>query len=127
VVLPGKDPSKIELTATLMARYLARHLVASGASQRVLVMLQYIRGQRDPIAFSIDAGNPGIADARIEEAVRGIFNLTPWGMITELGLQKDLYAPAASYGYFGNPTREFPWERENAERIAALRSALTIN
>ncbi len=105
----GKDCTKVDRTASYMARYIAKNLVAAGAAERIELQLAYAIGVADPISIMVQTRNTArVPEARIIEAIRAIFPLTPKGMIEHLDLRRPVYLATAAYGHFGRD--EFPWE-----------------
>ncbi len=106
----GKDPSKVDRSAAYMARYIAKNIVASGAASRCLVQLAYAIGVAEPVSVLVScSGTAKVEEAKIENAVREIFQLKPAQIIKTLDLLRPIYSETASYGHFGNSS--FPWER----------------
>lgn len=106
----GKDPSKVDRTASYMARYVAKNIVAAGLAERCQVQLAYAIGYADPISVYVTTFNTGKVDhTKIETAVREIFPLKPAGMIRHLDLLKPVFRQTAAFGHFGRP--EFTWEK----------------
>ncbi len=119
----GKDPSKVDRSACYMARYVAKNIVAAGLADRCLVQLAYAIGVAEPVSVHVNAyGTEKAPLARIEEAVRKTFRLTPGGIIETLDLLKPIYSPTAAYGHFGREEAGFTWER--TDQVALLKSAL---
>lgn len=119
----GKDPSKVDRSATYMARYVAKNIVAASLASRCEVQLAYAIGVAEPVSVMIDAfGTAALPEEKISEAVRKVFDLTPKGIISCLGLRRPIYRKTASYGHFGRDEETFSWER--TDRIAELRKAL---
>ena len=103
-----------------IARYIAKNLVAAGSAERCTVSLAYAIGKADPVAVDVDSHGTGeYPDAVLEQAVRGVFDLTPTGMIRTLGLDKPIFARFCNYGHFTHP--DAPWER--TDRGQALEGA----
>ncbi len=117
----GKDPTKVDRSATYMARYVAKNLVASGLCDRVTVQLAYAIGVADPVSVRVDTHGTGkVAERALEAAVREVFPLTPGGIIDELQLRRPIYLPTAAYGHFGRAGDDFTWEKtDRAEALAA--------
>lgn len=116
----GKDPSKVDRSAAYAARYIAKHLVASGLLSKCTVQLSYAIGVSEPTSVHIDSFGTHQVDLRlIEQCVRDVFPLTPNSIIEELGLKRPIYFPTASYGHFGN--ENFPWEQLDSKRIQKLK------
>ena len=108
----GKDPSKVDRSASYAARWVAKNLVASGLARRAEVQLAYAIGVAEPVSVMVDTFGTGkIADARFTEIVRKTFDLTPTGIIEALGLRRPIYAPTAAYGHFGRSEDTFTWEK----------------
>ena len=116
----GKDPSKVDRSAAYMARYVAKNIVAAGLAERCEVQLAYAIGVPDPVSVMIDTFGTGkVAEARIAEAVRKVFELDPAGIIRTLDLKKPIYQKTASYGHFGRDG--FSWERtDKASALAQM-------
>ena len=116
----GKDPSKVDRSAAYAARYIAKHLVASGLLSKCTVQLSYAIGVSEPTSVHIDSFGTHQVDLRlIEQCVRDVFPVTPNRIIEELGLKRPIYFPTASYGHFGN--ENFPWEQLDSKRIQKLK------
>ncbi|MBI2646574.1 MAG: methionine adenosyltransferase domain-containing protein, partial [Deltaproteobacteria bacterium] len=108
----GKDPSKVDRSAAYMARYIAKNVVAAGLADKCLVQLAYAIGVADPVSVLInDFGTAKASIAKIEEAIREIFDLKPKGIIRSLDLLRPIYKKTASFGHFGRTEPEFTWER----------------
>lgn len=117
----GKDPSKVDRSASYMARYIAKNIVASGISDHCEVQLAYAIGYPDPVSVTVAAHNPAIPDLKIVEAVKEVFGLSPQKIIQTLDLKRPIYGKTASYGHFGRQESEFSWEKtDRAERLKAL-------
>lgn len=115
----GKDPTKVDRSASYMARYIAKNCVAAGVASRVLVQLAYAIGVTDPISVLVDTFGTGrVAESRLAELVRAHFKLTPRGIIEELDLRRPIYRQTAAFGHFGRREPAFTWER--TDRAAAL-------
>ncbi|HBQ21256.1 MAG: methionine adenosyltransferase [Deltaproteobacteria bacterium GWA2_38_16] len=108
----GKDPSKVDRSACYMARYIAKNIVASGLANRCLIQLAYAIGVADPVSIHIDDyGTAKVSLAKLEDAVREIFDLKPKGIIRTLDLLRPIYKKTASFGHFGRLEPEFTWEK----------------
>ena len=119
----GKDPSKVDRSAAYMARYVAKNIVAASLASRCEVQLAYAIGVAEPVSVMIDAfGTAVVPEEKISEAVREIFDLTPEGIISHLGLRRPIYRKTASYGHFGRNEETFSWEK--TDRTAELKKAL---
>lgn len=118
----GKDPSKVDRSASYMARHVAKNIVASGLAGRVEVQLAYAIGVVDPVSVMVDTFSTGeVPDDRITAAVREVFPLSPLGIIEYLDLLRPIYRKTAAFGHFGRDEPEFTWERTN--RTGDLRTA----
>lgn len=116
----GKDPTKVDRSATYMARYVAKNIVAAGLAKRCFIQLAYCIGKAEPVSLFIDTFGTGQAsDEKIELAVRRIFDLTPQGIIKHLDLRKPKYLQTACYGHFGRSEEGFTWEK--TDRAEALK------
>ena len=105
----GKDPSKVDRSAAYMARYVAKHIVASGLAERATVQLAYAIGVAEPVSVFVHThGTGALDDVEIANAVESLFDLTPKGIADTLQLKRAIYQPTASYGHFGR--KEFSWE-----------------
>ncbi|MFV1969796.1 MAG: methionine adenosyltransferase [Acidimicrobiia bacterium] len=123
----GKDGSKVDRSASYMARYVAKNVVAAGLADECELRLSYAIGVTDPTAVSIDCqGSERVDEIAIENAVMEVFDLTPGGIITQLDLARPIFEPTAYHGHFGRTPDEsgpgtFTWERTDC--IDDLRSA----
>ncbi len=105
----GKDPTKVDRSATYMARHIAKNLVAAGLADRLRVQLAYAIGVADPVSVNVESYGTGrVSDGRLERLVRESFPLTPAGIIEYLDLRRPIFRATAAYGHFGRP--EFSWE-----------------
>jgi len=118
----GKDPSKVDRSASYAARWVAKHLVAAQLAERAEVQIAYAIGVAWPVSVSVDTFGTGvIPDPRLAEAVQEVFDLRPLAIIRALDLCRPLYRQTASYGHFGRPELDLPWER--LTRLEALMAA----
>ncbi len=119
----GKDPTKVDRSATYIARYVAKNVVAAGISKKCEIQLSYAIGKDEPVSVSIDTfGTSNLSDSKITAVIRNIFDLTPGGIIKQLDLRRPIYRRTACYGHFGRINEDFPWER--TDKVAELKSAL---
>ncbi len=117
----GKDPSKVDRSASYMARYVAKNIVASGIADRCEVQLSYAIGVAEPLSINVNTEGTGrISDDRIVELIRKNFRLTPRGIIESLDLKRPIYKDTARYGHFGRTEAKFTWER--TDKADLLRS-----
>lgn len=107
----GKDPSKVDRSASYMARYIAKNVVASGIASRCQIQLSYAIGVAEPTSVLVDTfGTTKVSEALIEDTIRKNFKLTPKGIIDTLDLKRPIYAQTAAYGHFGRNDIDLPWE-----------------
>ncbi len=107
----GKDPTKVDRSASYMARYIAKNLVAAGLSRRVEVQLAYAIGIAEPVSVRVDTFGTGEVDEGVLEGlVREHFPLTPHSIIEHLQLRRPIYRATAAYGHFGREEPGFTWE-----------------
>lgn len=117
----GKDPSKVDRSASYMARYIAKNIVASGLAKRCEVQLAYAIGVAEPVSIRVDTfGTSQKNDDDLIAAIREIFQVSPSGIINSLNLRQAIYSPTASYGHFGRQAKDtyFPWEE--TDKVDAL-------
>ncbi len=118
----GKDPTKVDRSASYMARYVAKNCIAAGLADRVQVQLAYAIGVADPVSVLVDTfGTARIDEQRMSGLVREHFSLTPKGIIETLDLRRPIYRRTAAFGHFGRSEPDFTWER--TDKADALRSA----
>lgn len=117
----GKDPTKVDRSASYYARYIAKHVVAAGLAKRCLVQLAYAIGVVEPVGLYIDTEGTGAVDDRLlEQAVRSTFDARPAAIIQQLDLRRPIYKQTSSYGHFGR--NDVPWE--TLDRLEALKEAV---
>ena len=116
----GKDPTKVDRSASYAARWVAKNVVAAGLADRVEVLLSYAIGIAQPTSVSAETfGTNAISDEKINELIDKHFDLRPGAIIRDLDLRRPIYKKTAAYGHFGRPEEEFPWER--TDKADALR------
>ena len=121
----GKDPSKVDRSAAYAARWVAKHVVASGAAKRCEVQVAYAIGMAQPVSILVETfGTSNIDHERIEQAVREVFDLRPAAIVRELDLKRPIYRATAAYGHFGRPLPEFTWE--HTSKLGDFRAALGL-
>ncbi len=121
----GKDPSKVDRSASYMARYIAKNVVAAGLADRIEIQLAYAIGVAEPVSVMLDSfGTARIDDKRIVQLIREHFQLTPNGIIESLDLRRPIYRRTASYGHFGREEDGFTWEK--TDKAEALREAAGV-
>ncbi len=116
----GKDPTKVDRSATYMARYIAKNIVAAGLAERCTIQMAYAIGVAEPVSIQIwTEGTNNIDESRITALIRKHFDLTPRGIIETLDLLRPIYRPTAAYGHFGRTGEGFTWERtDKADDLA---------
>jgi S-adenosylmethionine synthetase len=118
----GKDPSKVDRSASYMARYIAKNVVAAGLAHKAEVQLAYAIGVAEPVSVMAETfGTANVSEEKITSLIREFFSLTPKGIIETLDLRRPIYKPTAAYGHFGRTGAGFTWER--TDRADALRKA----
>ena len=118
----GKDPTKVDRSASYMARYAAKNIVAAGLARRCEVQLAYAIGVARPVSILVDTfGTGALPDDRLAEAVGAVFDFRPAAIIRELGLRRPIYRQLAAYGHMGREDLDVPWER--TDKADALRRA----
>lgn len=114
----GKDPTKVDRSASYMARYIAKNIVASELAERCLVQLAYVIGRAEPLAIYIDTfGTSRVSEDKLVRLVRKHFALTPRGIIEMLDLLRPFYRKTAVYGHFGRNDEHFTWERTDKASV----------
>lgn len=107
----GKDPTKVDRSASYMARYIAKNIVASGIAKRCEIQIAYAIGVAEPVSIMVNSFGTGkLPDVKIVKLVRENFNLTPGGIIEKLKLRRPIYKRTAAYGHFGRNEEGFTWE-----------------
>ena len=118
----GKDPSKVDRSASYAARYVAKNVVAAELADRCEVQIAYAIGVAEPVSIAVDTFGTGKLDeGRIAELIRAHFDLTPHGIIESLDLLRPIYEKTAAYGHFGRSDADFTWEQ--TDKVDALRQA----
>ena len=108
----GKDPSKVDRSAAYAARWVAKHVVASGAATRCEVQVAYAIGMAQPISILVETfGTNTVDPVAIEQAVRNVFDLRPAAIVRDLDLKRPIFRKTAAYGHFGRNLPEFTWEQ----------------
>ena len=108
----GKDPTKVDRSASYMMRYVAKNIVAAGIASECEVQVAYAIGVAEPVSVMVDTFGTGkIADEKITEIVKSVFDLRPAAIIRDLDLRRPIYAQTASYGHFGRTDVDLPWEK----------------
>jgi S-adenosylmethionine synthetase len=116
----GKDPTKVDRSASYAARWVAKNLVAAGLAERVELQVSYAIGVARPISVMVDTFGTGkLADSQLAQIVQEVFDLRPLAIIRTLDLQRPIYKPTAAYGHFGRSDLQLPWEA--LSRVDALK------
>ncbi len=119
----GKDPSKVDRSASYMARYVAKNIVAAGLASKCELQLAYAIGVAEPVSVMVETfGTSRVSQERIERAVRKAFDLRPAAIIRKLDLLRPIYRKTAALGHFGRELPEFTWEKTDMGKVL-LRSA----
>ncbi len=107
----GKDPSKVDRSASYMARYIAKNVVSAGLCKKCQIQLSYAIGVAHPTSILVDTfGTSTISEEKIANAISKVFDLTPKGIIKSLDLKRPIYKQTAAYGHFGRTDIDLPWE-----------------
>jgi S-adenosylmethionine synthetase len=116
----GKDPSKVDRSASYGARYVAKNLVASGLCDRCEVQIAYAIGVPEPVSVMVDSKRTGkVSDQKLTALVRKHFELTPKALIKNLRLRRPIFRATAAYGHFGRSEPTFTWERTDKAKLLA--------
>ena len=119
----GKDPTKVDRSATYAARYVAKNIVAAGLARRCQVQIAYAIGVATPVSVNVTTfGTGSVPDSALEKAVNKVFDLRPSAIIRDLELKKPQYRALAAYGHLGREDLGVAWER--TDRVDALREAV---
>ena len=118
----GKDPSKVDRSASYMGRYVAKNLVAAGVADKCEVQIAYAIGVAEPVSMMVNfMGTGKISESKAADIVKEVFDLRPAGIITELDLLRPIYRKTSAYGHFGRKDPDFYWERTTkADQIRSL-------
>jgi S-adenosylmethionine synthetase len=118
----GKDPSKVDRSATYAMRWVAKNAVAAGLADRLEIQIAYAIGRAAPVSLFVETFGTGhVSDEAILGAINEVFDLRPGAIIRDLDLLRPIYAMTSTYGHFGRDLPEFTWER--LDRVEALRKA----
>jgi S-adenosylmethionine synthetase len=121
----GKDPSKVDRSASYAARWVAKHVVAAGLARRCEVQVAYAIGVAHPISLLVQTfGTSEVDEPLIEDAVREVFDLRPAAIVRDLDLLRPIYRKTAAYGHFGREDKEFTWEQ--TPKVDELKRALGV-
>jgi S-adenosylmethionine synthetase len=118
----GKDPTKVDRSASYMARYIAKNLVAAGLCDRAQLQVAYAIGVAEPVSVTVNTFGTGkIAESKMVDLIRDHFSLTPKGIIETLDLRRPIYKKTAAFGHFGRNEETFTWEK--TDKAADLKKA----
>ena len=118
----GKDPTKVDRTASYMARYIAKNIVAAGLADICKIQLSYAIGVAQPVSVLVDTENTAkISETKISEIIKELFPMTPKGMISHLKLDRPIFAETSHGGHFGRNDKNFTWEK--TDMVGKLRKA----
>jgi S-adenosylmethionine synthetase len=123
----GKDPTKVDRSAAYAARHVAKNVVAAGLASRCQIQVAYAIGVAHPMSVLVETfgtEREGMTQAKIEDAVRKVFDLRPAAILRDLDLRRPIYRKTAAYGHFGRDDRDFTWER--VDRVDELRAAVGL-
>jgi len=125
----GKDPSKVDRSATYMARYIAKNIVAAKLAKKCEVELAYCIGKAEPVNLFVDTfGSGAVSDEALEKAIPKVFDLRPRGIIEVLDLLKPKFQATACYGHFGRTEASFTWEKmDKTEEIKKAVGKQAVN
>lgn len=119
----GKDPTKVDRSATYAARYVAKNIVAAGLASKCEIQLAYAIGVAHPVSLLVDTFGTGcVSDDKLAEAVNKVFDLRPSAIISMLDLRRPIYRRIAAYGHMGREDIDLPWER--TDKVQELKDAL---
>jgi S-adenosylmethionine synthetase len=121
----GKDPSKVDRSGAYAARWVAKHVVASGAAKRCEVQIAYAIGVARPVSLMVELfGTEKVAPDKVAKAVQEVFDLRPAAIIRDLDLRRPIYRRTATYGHFGRSDKELTWEVTS--RLADFKQAVGL-
>jgi len=114
----GKDPTKVDRSATYAARYIAKNMVAAGLAERLEIQIAYVIGVAHPLSISVETFGTGkVSSEVLVNMVRKHFDLRPEAIIRNLDLRRPIYLPTAAYGHFGRDDLNLPWEKTDKAEI----------
>jgi S-adenosylmethionine synthetase len=119
----GKDPTKVDRSAAYAARYVAKNVVAAGLADRLQIQIAYVIGGARPISLNVETFGTGrVSDEKIKALIDEHFDFRPGAIIERFKLRRPIYRQTASYGHFGRPDLELPWERLDLAPVLARAS-----
>jgi S-adenosylmethionine synthetase len=114
----GKDPTKVDRSASYAARYVAKNMVAAELAERLEVQLSYVIGVARPLSVSVETFGTGKVDnGRLIDMINKYFDLRPAAIIQNFDLRRPIYRAVAAYGHFGRPDLDLPWEKTDKAEI----------
>ena len=118
----GKDPSKVDRSASYYARYAAKNMVAAGLCDRCEIEVAYAIGRAEPFSLDIDAfGTSSFSDDQLLEILKEAFDFRPASIVRQLDLKRPIYSKTAAYGHFGRDEETFTWEKlDRVERLKQI-------
>ena len=120
----GKDSTKVDRSAAYVARYVAKNIVAAELAEQVEIQLAYAIGVAEPVSIQVNTfGTSTVDEAVLVRVIRELFDLTPTGIITQLGLNKPVFSKTAAYGHFGRDDLDVSWEK--TDKVEALKAAVS--
>ena len=121
----GKDPSKVDRSASYMGRHIAKNIVAAGISKKCEIQIAYAIGVAEPVSVMVDLMGTGVVPKkRVEEIVKEVFDLRPAAIIEYLDLLRPIYRLTSAYGHFGRSEEAFTWEKTNKADIIREKAGL---
>ncbi|HUV50519.1 MAG TPA: methionine adenosyltransferase [Anaerolineae bacterium] len=121
----GKDPSKVDRSASYMGRHIAKNIVAAGLAKKCEVQIAYAIGVAEPVSIMVDLMGTGVVSkCRIKELIREVFDLRPAAIIEYLDLLRPIYRKTSAYGHFGRTEPEFTWEKTNMADVLREKAGL---
>jgi S-adenosylmethionine synthetase len=119
----GKDPSKVDRSASYMCRYIAKNIVAAGLAERCEIQVAYTIGQADPVSIQVGSDGTGaLSNAELTSLVKKEFDLRPGAIIEKLDLRRPIFRKTTNYGHFGRELPEFGWEK--TDMVETLKKAV---
>ncbi len=116
----GKDPTKVDRSASYAARYVAKNVVAAGLAKKCTIQIAYAIGVAEPVSVMVDTHGTGtMSDQEIESRIKKHVDLTPKGIIEQLDLRRPIYRATAAYGHFGREEKSFSWEKTDLVDVLA--------
>ncbi len=114
----GKDPTKVDRSASYMVRYIAKNLVAAGLAERLEIQVAYVIGKAHPLSISVeDFGTGKVSSQKIKELINRHFDLRPGAIIRDFDLRRPIYRQTAAYGHFGRDDLDLPWEKTDKAKV----------